>query len=95
MIYLKKYVKFRKELDYVLICDCSKIQNYELPLETYELFVSLKKGYKTKKPIGIVMEKDIIDDLNNLGLLDKKPNSNDGFHEKKWIKLTYDEKEFF
>ncbi|MFA6327767.1 MAG: hypothetical protein WCX15_02720 [Bacilli bacterium] len=47
------------------------------------------------KPIGIVMEKDIIDDLNNLGLLDKKPNSNDGFHEKKWIKLTYDEKEFF
>lgn len=95
MLYLKKYVKFRKEKGYLLICDCSIIQNYELPLETYELFVKLKNGYDPTQPLNIQMEQDIIDDLKDLNLLDNKPNSNDGFYDNEWINLGYDESEFF
>lgn len=66
-----------------------------MPLETYELFVALKNGYNPNKTLGILMEKDIIEDLINLNLLDKNPNSNIRFHDNNWIKLTYEEKEFF
>lgn len=95
MIYLKQYVKYRKEKDYLLVCDCSSIQNYELPIETFELFEKLKKGYNLNEPIGLELEKEIIDDLNSLNLLSNVANSNDGFNSVGWIDLGYDESEFF
>lgn len=95
MLYLKQYVKYRKEQDYLLICDCSVIQNYELPLDTFDLFEKLKIGYDINNPLNIEMEKEIIDDLSNLNLLSNKPNSNEGFHSNNWIDLGYDESEFF
>ena len=95
MKYLKKYVKFREENGYVLICDCSIIQNYELPLDTLKLLEQLKKGYDPSKPVGLDIEVDLIDDLENLGLIDDVPHSNSGFHEQQWISLGYDENEFF
>ncbi len=95
MIYLKKYVKYRKEDDYLLICDCSNLQNYELPLFTFPLFEALKDGYDSNNPLNIEMENDIIDDLVSLNLIDTVPNSNNGFYTDKWINLGYDENEFF
>lgn len=95
MFYLKKYVKYRKEEDYLLICDCSIIQNYELPLTAFNLFERLKEGYDPNKPIGIELENEIFKDLINLELIDTIPNSNKGFHEQQWINLGYDENEFF
>ena len=90
--YLKKYVKFRKEDGYILLCDCSIIQNYELSMETYEILLNLKYGYN---PIQNEIENDLIDDLENLELIADYPNSNEGFHNKKWISLGYDEGEIF
>lgn len=95
MIYLKKYVKYRKEDNFLLICDCSTIQNYELPLSSYELFEKLKTGYNPNHPLGIELENDILDDLKNLQLVDNIPNSNNNFHESQWINLGYEENEFF
>lgn len=95
MYYLKKYVKYRKEKDYILICDCSVIQNYELPLSAFALFQKLENGYDPKNPIGVDLEQDIFNDLKNLELLDVVPNSNVGFHEQEWIDLGYSENEFF
>jgi hypothetical protein len=95
MEYLKKYVKIRKEEDYVLLCDCSTIQNYELPSDTFCLLKKLQTGYDTSKPIGIKNEQELIKDLKELELIDNVPNSNKGFHDKPWISLEYDESEFF
>ena len=95
MLYLKQYVKYRKEKDYLLICDCSIVQNYELPIKTFELFEELKNGYDINKPVGIENEEEIIDDLNSLNLLSDTQNSNEGFNNAKWINLGYDESEFF
>ena len=95
MLYLKKYVKYRKETDYVLICDCSTIQNFELPLETFEVLEALKSGYDKNKPIGIDIEEDLILDFEELGLVDNIPNSSNGFHNNNWVNLSYDESEFF
>ena len=92
MRYLKKYVKFRKEDGYVLLCDCSIIQNYELPLETFDMLMQLKEGYNLEDH---TIEQDLIADLDDLELLDDYPNSNEGFHSKKWISLGYEESEFF
>ena len=95
MLFLKKYVKYRKEDGYLLICDCSNIQNYELDLETFDLFECLRKGYDPQKPLNIELESDIIDDLISLGLVDSVPDSNSGFNKKRWIDLGYEESEFF
>ena len=92
MKYLKKYVKFRKEKEYVLLCDCSIIQNYELPIETYDILLKLKEGYN---PVNNEIENDLIQDLENLELISDYPNSNEGFHNKGWISLGYDEGEFY
>ena len=95
MQYLKKYVKFRLEDGYVLLCDCSTIQNYELPLEALKILEKLKKGYdiQTNKPTEL--EKDLISDFETLNLIDNIPNSNNGFHDNEWISLGYDENEFY
>lgn len=95
MYFLKKFVKFRKEKDYLLICNCSTIQNFELPLDAFALFEELKCGYNPDKPIGIDLEMEILNDLITLDLVDTIPNSNKGFHGQNWIDLGYDENEFF
>ena len=95
IINLKQYVKYRKEHDYLLICDCSIIQNYELPLETFDLFEELRIEYDINIPLNIKMEREIIEDLNNLNLLSDKPNFNEGFHLNNWNDLGYDESKFF
>ncbi len=95
MIYLKKYVKYRVENDYILLCDCSSIQNYELPIEYLKILDVLKKGYNKDEYLMTKPETDLIEDLNSLKLLSDSPNSNDGFHNNTWISLGYNESEFF
>lgn len=95
MKYLKKYVKFRKEDGYILLCDCSTMQNYELPLSMIDILEKLHKGYDIYDNSILETEKELIEDLINLNLLDDEFNSNKGFHEQKWIKLDYKESEFY
>ena len=94
MKYLKKYVKMRKEDGYILLCDCSTIQNYELPNDMYDFLIKLKNGCDETKLFDDI-EKDLIDDLEKLELIDNIPNSDKGFHDKNWINLEYDESEFY
>ena len=93
MIFLKKYVKFRKEENYILLCDCSSIQNYELPKECYDFLVDLRNGIE----LDDVSEcfKNLLDDLKELQLISNKPNCNEGFYNENWINLGYNENEFF
>lgn len=94
MVFLKKYVKFRKEPQYILMCDCSTLTNYQLPLEFYSLLLILKNGYDSRKPLGILNEKKVLEDLATLDMLSSKFNSNIGFEDKDWVKLQYNETEF-
>lgn len=95
MLYLKKYLKFRLEEDHILLCDCSTITNYELPVKYLDLFNKLKQGYNPSSTIGIRGEKTLIKDLKLLGMLSKTQNSNAGFHNNQWINLDYKESEFY
>lgn len=95
MLYLKRYIKFRLENDYILLCDCSTITNYELPTKFFKLFNKLKQGYNPSSLIGIYGEKIVIKDLEKLGMLSKTKNSNEGFHHNNWVNLDYNESEFY
>lgn len=95
MLYLKRYIKFRLENNYVLLCDCSTITNYELPAKFIVLFNKLEQGYSPSSPIGIYNEKIVIKDLENLGMLSKTKNSNEGFHNNNWVNVDYEESEFY
>ena len=94
MYYLKKYVKFRKEKDYILLCDCSSITNYELPLELFDFLTNLKEGVERDK-INDELELGLLEDFINLNLVSNNKNSNEGFHNNEWIDLGYEETEFF
>lgn len=95
MLYLKRYIKFRPENDYILLCDCSTITNYELPTKFFKLLNKLKQGYNPSSPISICGEKIVIKDLEKLGMLSKIKNSNEGFHNNNWVNLDYYESEFY
>lgn len=95
MLYLKRYIKFRLENNYVLLCNCSTITNYELPAKFSVLLNKLKQGYNPSSPIGIYSEKIVIKDLEKLGMLSKTKNSNEGFHNNNWVNLDYNESEFY
>lgn len=95
MLYLKNFIKYRKEKDYVLLCDCSIIQNYELSLDYYNFLEQLRLGIDISSSELTEDERELINDFIDLELVDSIPNSNKGFHEKQWISLGYDENEFY
>ena len=44
VIRLKKSILFRKEKDYILICDCKNLYDFTLSLDYYDLLCKLKEG---------------------------------------------------
>jgi hypothetical protein len=95
MIYLKKYIKYRKEDQYVLLCDCSNITNFEIPVKYWKLLNRLKKGYEPNKPMGLESEREIINDLKQLNMLSDSFDSNEDFGNSGWLYLDYTENELF
>jgi len=66
---LRKYIKFRKERGYVLLCDCKHIENYELPLSYYSSLIALKKGFAKNK-----IKDKLIGDLIKIKAVNKTKN---------------------
>ncbi len=86
---LNKNVRFRKEDGYILLCDCKRLLDYEIPNEYYSLLKCLEKNYIPK--LG---EEEIISELLEMGIVDV--NGEERIEEKGDVfsKLGYDENEF-
>ena len=84
-LYLKKYVRFRKENGEVFVCNLYNLDNYSFPL----------KDFKKLEVEGLDDDKnDFLEDLKQLGMIDYTReidlNNNNAFN-----KLIYNESEFF
>ena len=44
LCYLKNGLLYRKEKDFILLCDCINLLDYELPLESHSLLKNLTLG---------------------------------------------------
>lgn len=89
---LNKHIRFRKEDGYILVCNCKRLLDYELPLKYFDFLESLNKGiYKeeTSKENLIVLE-----DLEILGIVEKNGNKQKDQREDIFDKLSYDDSEF-
>jgi hypothetical protein len=92
-IYLKKGIKFRKEVDYILICDCINFIDFQLPLEYFELLEKLNYGLEAD---SILSEKeiDVLTDLYSMSLLCETENQSvDNYNNLS--AFSYNETEFF
>jgi hypothetical protein len=87
---LNKHVRYRKEDGYVLLCDCKRLLDYEVPNKFWNFLEKLKKGYV---PQG-ELEESFVKEFEDLGLLGigktKKHSKEDVFKN-----LKYNEREFF
>mgnify|MGYP004515104241 FL=1 len=92
--FLKKYLKYRKEDGYILVCDCSCLKNYKLPLLSLEVLDLLSTvGFDPDCSCND-MYILIFEDLDKLNYLDTKKDSSESYR-KNWTSLGYQENEFF
>lgn len=84
---LNKHIRYRKEDGYILVCDCKRLLDYEIPLEYFELLDLLKEGYTSEK-------EDVIKELLNIGIIEEKGKEREEVSENIFSKLGYDENEF-
>lgn len=84
---LNKHVRYRQEEGYILVCDCKKLLDYEVPLEYFDLLSSLEKGCKSRR-------NEIIEELMKMGLVDEVGKEREELPEDIFSKLGYDESEF-
>jgi hypothetical protein len=85
---LTKHIRYRREDGYVLLCDCKRLLDFEVPTKHLELLNKLEKGYKPQDEI----EKQFVKEFEGLDLL--KNNNRNEFKEDIFENLTYDENEF-
>ena len=92
-IYLKKGVKYRKETNYILICDCVNFIDFRLPLSCWSLMERLQRGF-CNSDVLTEFEMDVLTDLYSMSLLsDKKGDAVDNFNNLS--NISYNESEFF
>ena len=65
-IKLKNNIKFRRENNYILLCDCKNLEDYELSLEYLSFLIELDKGICQDK----IKDKELIEDLIKIKALD-------------------------
>lgn len=87
--YLNKNVKFRKEDQYILVCDLSVLENYKFPLQYYNEFLLLKNG------LVYEFKTEFLEDLITLDLVSFKKNNLIESKVDVFSKLKYEESEFF
>lgn len=63
---LNHHIRYRQEKNYILICDCSKLCDYKLPLNKIYLLDMLKDGTYTDDNEE---DKIIINDLMNMNII--------------------------
>ncbi len=84
---LNKHIRYRKEDGYILVCDCKRLLDYEIPLEHFELLESLKSGCETE-------DNDVIRELLEMGIIEEKGKERKDVRENIFERLGYDESEF-
>lgn len=84
---LNKHIRYRKEDGYILVCDCKRLLDYEMPLEYLELLNLFKEGYASE-------EEDVIKELLNMRIIGEKGKESEEVNEDIFSKLGYDENEF-
>ncbi len=60
---LSKHVKYRVEDDHILICDCKKLYDFQLPIENVGLLHALNDGYDPACASNYKDAEDIIEDM--------------------------------
>ena len=92
-VFLRRNVKYRKEKNYILLCDCINFIDFQLPLEYYDLLNRLAKGVVPDDKLP-PEELDVLVDLNTMALLTDDPNKLSE-NTNTLGGIQYDEKEFF
>ena len=89
---LNKHIRFRKEDGYILICNCKRLLDYELPIEYFTFLESLNKGVDMKS----LRKKDLVvlKDLEVLDIVEKEGKTPKEKREDVFEKLSYDDSEF-
>ena len=94
MHYLNRNIRYRCEEEYILICDCRNLMDYELPLCYWPLLEALQKGYDEINPMGLMNEKELIEDFVKMGIISNKPGDISILNTDVWSILIYSENEF-
>ena len=89
---LNKHIRFRKEDGYILVCNCKRLLDYELPIEYFDFLESLNKGLDMKD----VSKENLIvlKDFEILGIVVKEGKKVKEQREDIFEKLSYDDSEF-
>ncbi|MDY0097181.1 MAG: hypothetical protein RBS01_02410 [Candidatus Dojkabacteria bacterium] len=89
---LNKHIRFRKEDGYILVCNCKRLLDYELPIEYFDFLESLKVGVNmkdiSKGNLIVLKDFEILDIVVKEGKNVKKQR------EDIFKKLSYDDSEF-
>lgn len=88
---LNKHIRYRKEDGYILICDCKRLLDYEMPLKYLEVLNFFKKGYQPQRK----EEREVAEDLLKIGIIEEVGKEIEAPYEDIFNKLGYDENEFF
>jgi len=89
---LNEHIRFRKEDGYVLVCNCQRLLDYELPIEYFDFLESLNKGIDRK---DISKENLIVlKDFKILDIVIKEGKNVKKQKEDIFKKLSYDDSEF-
>ncbi|HBB64576.1 hypothetical protein A3K02_02460 [candidate division WS6 bacterium RIFOXYD1_FULL_33_8] len=86
---LNKHIRYRKEDGYILVCDCKRLLDYEMPLEYFDLLELFKNGYMYEET-----NKEVMKELFELRIIEEKGKERGDVREDIFSKLGYDENEF-
>jgi hypothetical protein len=86
---LNKSIRFREESGYILICDCKRLLDYEIPKEYFSLLKCLEKDYAPKPE-----EEEIVSELLDIGIVVVNGKERKEYKKDIFSKLGYDENEF-
>ena len=89
---LNKHIRFRKEDGYILVCNCKRLLDYELPIEYFDFIESLNIGVDMKdiRKENLIVLKD----FEILGIVVKEGKKLEMKREDIFEKLSYDDGEF-
>jgi len=89
---LNKHIRFRKEDGYILVCNCKRLLDYELPIEYFDFIESLNIGVDMKdiRKENLIVLKD----FEILGIVVKEGKKLEMKREDIFEKLSYDDSEF-
>ncbi len=62
------HIRFRKEEDFIFLCDCKNLKDFKVPLKYWGFLLRLEKGLITLKLSS--EESLLIEDFKKVGLLE-------------------------